>query len=167
VPPMRAARRSPRHEPSQPHARCQPRRRAGAWSAIQRNEGRQRPDLHYARLHPAPVLHRGHPGRLVVLPSVEPRIVFGSIDTGVPNYKRNGGLPTYDVPVAGVPSPGTGATIPVRWASSVPSDPEHAHHSLRGRVRRWICGMSRSDDRGRRPDPRWARAALQWRPIRI
>jgi len=38
---------------------------------------------------------------------VEPRIVFGSIDTGVPNYKRNDGLPNYDVPVAGIPSPGT------------------------------------------------------------
>ncbi|RIQ25081.1 beta-L-arabinofuranosidase domain-containing protein [Jiangella rhizosphaerae] len=38
---------------------------------------------------------------------VEPRIVFGSIDTGVPNVKRNDGLPNYDVPVAGIPSPGT------------------------------------------------------------
>ncbi len=38
---------------------------------------------------------------------VEPHIVFGSIDTGVPNYKRNDGLPNYDVPVEGIPSPGT------------------------------------------------------------
>ncbi|MEV0729617.1 beta-L-arabinofuranosidase domain-containing protein [Polymorphospora sp. NPDC050346] len=38
---------------------------------------------------------------------VEPTIVFGSIDTGVPNYKRNDGLPNYDVPVTGIPSPGT------------------------------------------------------------
>jgi DUF1680 family protein len=38
---------------------------------------------------------------------VEPTIVFGSVDTGVPNRKRNDGLPRYDVPVSGVPSPGT------------------------------------------------------------
>jgi hypothetical protein len=38
---------------------------------------------------------------------VEPEIVFGSIASGVPNYKRNDGLPDYDVPVAGIPSPGT------------------------------------------------------------
>lgn len=38
---------------------------------------------------------------------VEPTIVFGSIDTGIPNRKRNDGLPNYDVPVAGIPSPGT------------------------------------------------------------
>ncbi len=38
---------------------------------------------------------------------VEPQIVFGSVDTGVPNYKRNDGLPDYDVPVTGIPSPGT------------------------------------------------------------
>ncbi|MFC0506498.1 beta-L-arabinofuranosidase domain-containing protein [Micromonospora costi] len=38
---------------------------------------------------------------------VEPTIVFGSIDTGVPNHKRNDGLPHYDVPVTGIPSPGT------------------------------------------------------------
>ncbi|GAB3329012.1 glycoside hydrolase family 127 protein [Micromonospora halotolerans] len=37
---------------------------------------------------------------------VEPTIVFGSIDTGVPNRKRNDRLPNYDVPVAGIPSPG-------------------------------------------------------------
>jgi DUF1680 family protein len=38
---------------------------------------------------------------------VEPEIVFGSLKTGVPNYKRNDGLPNYDVPVAGITSPGT------------------------------------------------------------
>ncbi|RYP13973.1 hypothetical protein DL765_006639 [Monosporascus sp. GIB2] len=38
---------------------------------------------------------------------VEPAVVFGTIDTGVPNRKRNDGLPNYDVPVAGIPSPGT------------------------------------------------------------
>lgn len=38
---------------------------------------------------------------------VEPTIVFGSLDTGVPNRKRNDGLPHYDVPVSGVSSPGT------------------------------------------------------------
>ncbi|PZG13699.1 glycosylase [Micromonospora craterilacus] len=38
---------------------------------------------------------------------VEPTIVFGSIDTGVPNRKRNDGLPNYDVPVTGIVSPGT------------------------------------------------------------
>ncbi|MGN9911340.1 beta-L-arabinofuranosidase domain-containing protein [Phytohabitans sp. LJ34] len=38
---------------------------------------------------------------------VEPAIVFGSIDTGVPNRKRDDGLPRYDVPVTGIPSPGT------------------------------------------------------------
>lgn len=37
---------------------------------------------------------------------VEPEIVFGSIDSGVPNYKRDDGLPHYDVPVQGVTSPG-------------------------------------------------------------
>jgi DUF1680 family protein len=36
----------------------------------------------------------------------EPAIVFGSIDTGVPNRKRNDGLPRYDVPVTGITSPG-------------------------------------------------------------
>ncbi|KAI9151302.1 hypothetical protein HJFPF1_08504 [Paramyrothecium foliicola] len=38
---------------------------------------------------------------------VEPNVVFGSIDTGVPNRKRNDGLPRYDVPVTGIPSPGS------------------------------------------------------------
>jgi len=38
---------------------------------------------------------------------VEPEVVFGSIDTGVANRKRNDGLPRYDVPVANVTSPGT------------------------------------------------------------
>jgi glycosyl hydrolase family 127 (putative beta-L-arabinofuranosidase) len=38
---------------------------------------------------------------------VEPEIVFGSIRSGVPNVKRNDGLPNYDVPVAGIQSPGT------------------------------------------------------------
>ncbi|KAL2872392.1 glycoside hydrolase family 127 protein [Aspergillus lucknowensis] len=38
---------------------------------------------------------------------VEPTVVFGSIDTGVPNRKRDDGLPSYDVPVEGIPSPGT------------------------------------------------------------
>ncbi|MFI7026333.1 beta-L-arabinofuranosidase domain-containing protein [Micromonospora sp. NPDC049900] len=38
---------------------------------------------------------------------VEPTVVFGAIDTGVPNHKRNDGLPAYDVPVTGVSSPGT------------------------------------------------------------
>lgn len=38
---------------------------------------------------------------------VEPTVVFGSIDTGVANRKRNDGLPNYDVPVANITSPGT------------------------------------------------------------
>ncbi|WDZ82750.1 beta-L-arabinofuranosidase domain-containing protein [Micromonospora cathayae] len=38
---------------------------------------------------------------------VEPTVVFGSVDTGVPNRKRDDGLPRYDVPVTGVPTPGT------------------------------------------------------------
>ncbi|WP_428964950.1 beta-L-arabinofuranosidase domain-containing protein [Micromonospora fluostatini] len=38
---------------------------------------------------------------------VEPTVVFGSVDTGVPNRKRDDGLPHYDVPVEGVPSPGS------------------------------------------------------------
>lgn len=37
---------------------------------------------------------------------IEPAIVFGSIDSRVPNRKRNDGLPRYDVPVTGVTSPG-------------------------------------------------------------
>jgi DUF1680 family protein len=37
---------------------------------------------------------------------VEPQIVFGSIDSGVPNRKRDDDLPSYDVPVTGIPSPG-------------------------------------------------------------
>lgn len=37
----------------------------------------------------------------------EPLIVFGTIDTGVPNHKRNDGLPFYDVPVSGITSPGS------------------------------------------------------------
>ena len=37
---------------------------------------------------------------------VEPDVVFGSINTTVPNRKRNDGLPNYDVPVEGVTSPG-------------------------------------------------------------
>ncbi|MGQ5261479.1 beta-L-arabinofuranosidase domain-containing protein [Micromonospora sp. ZYX-F-536] len=38
---------------------------------------------------------------------VEPTVVFGSVDTGVPNRRRNDGLPNYDIPVTGIPSPGT------------------------------------------------------------
>ena len=38
---------------------------------------------------------------------VEPEIVFGSVDSGVPNVKRDDGLPNYNVPVAGITSPGT------------------------------------------------------------
>jgi uncharacterized protein len=38
---------------------------------------------------------------------VEPEIVFGSIQTGVPNYEGNDGLPDYDVSVSGIQSPGT------------------------------------------------------------
>lgn len=38
---------------------------------------------------------------------VEPAVVFGRLDTGVPNRKRNDGLPAYDVPVAGVEAPGS------------------------------------------------------------
>ncbi|MER7892205.1 beta-L-arabinofuranosidase domain-containing protein [Micromonospora sp. NPDC094482] len=37
---------------------------------------------------------------------VEPTVVFGSVDTGVPNRKRDDNLPNYDVPVAGITSPG-------------------------------------------------------------
>ena len=37
----------------------------------------------------------------------EPNVVFGSVDTGVPNRKRNDGLPNYDVPVTNITSPGT------------------------------------------------------------
>lgn len=37
---------------------------------------------------------------------VEPEIVFGSIDSGVPNYKRDDGLPNYNIPVQGIASPG-------------------------------------------------------------
>ncbi|OTB02055.1 hypothetical protein M426DRAFT_206993 [Hypoxylon sp. CI-4A] len=37
----------------------------------------------------------------------EPGVVFGGIDAGVANRKRDDdGLPAYDVPVAGIPSPG-------------------------------------------------------------
>lgn len=38
---------------------------------------------------------------------VEPDVVFGTINTKVPNRKRNDHLPNYDVPVEGVTSPGT------------------------------------------------------------
>ncbi|KAI0100927.1 hypothetical protein GGR51DRAFT_531419 [Nemania sp. FL0031] len=38
---------------------------------------------------------------------IEPAVVFGTIDAGVPNRKRNDALPNYDVPVTGVTSPGT------------------------------------------------------------
>ncbi|KAI0906577.1 DUF1680-domain-containing protein [Ustulina deusta] len=38
---------------------------------------------------------------------LEPTVVFGAIDTNVPNRKRNEGLPMYDVPVSGIASPGT------------------------------------------------------------
>ncbi|TPX19105.1 uncharacterized protein E0L32_011178 [Thyridium curvatum] len=38
---------------------------------------------------------------------VEPAVVFGSIDTGVANRKRNDRLPEYDVPVTGIESPGS------------------------------------------------------------
>ncbi|KAF1951113.1 DUF1680-domain-containing protein [Byssothecium circinans] len=37
----------------------------------------------------------------------EPKVVFGKIDTGVPNRKRNDKLPNYDVPVSGIVSPGS------------------------------------------------------------
>ncbi|MDA0179467.1 glycoside hydrolase family 127 protein [Solirubrobacter phytolaccae] len=36
----------------------------------------------------------------------EPEIVFGAVRTGVPNVKRDDDLPSYDVPVTGVVSPG-------------------------------------------------------------
>jgi len=36
----------------------------------------------------------------------EPAVVFGSVDTGVANLKRDDSLPLYDVPVADVASPG-------------------------------------------------------------
>jgi hypothetical protein len=45
-------------------------------------------------------------GRLFGTYRVEPQIVFGSIDSGVPNRKRDDGLPDYDVPVEGILSPG-------------------------------------------------------------
>jgi hypothetical protein len=38
---------------------------------------------------------------------IEPDIVFGSINTGVSNAKRNDHLPDYDVPVTGITSPGS------------------------------------------------------------
>lgn len=38
---------------------------------------------------------------------VEPEVVFGSIDTGVANNKRNDTLPLYDIPVEGIQSPGS------------------------------------------------------------
>ncbi|KAI0876475.1 hypothetical protein GGS24DRAFT_227710 [Hypoxylon argillaceum] len=38
---------------------------------------------------------------------VEPNVVFGAIDAGVANRKRNDALPSYDVPVTGVSVPGT------------------------------------------------------------
>ncbi|MGJ7440644.1 beta-L-arabinofuranosidase domain-containing protein [Aquipuribacter sp. MA13-6] len=38
---------------------------------------------------------------------VEPRVVFGAVDTGVPNRRRDDGLPDYDVPVTGVELPGS------------------------------------------------------------
>lgn len=38
---------------------------------------------------------------------VEPTVVFGTIDTGVSNRKRNDGLPRYDVPVANISTLGT------------------------------------------------------------
>ncbi|KAI1312935.1 hypothetical protein F5Y03DRAFT_204718 [Xylaria venustula] len=38
---------------------------------------------------------------------IEPTVVFGTIDTNVPNRKRNDGLPNYDVAVSGITSPGT------------------------------------------------------------
>ena len=37
---------------------------------------------------------------------VEPQIVFGSIDSGVPNRRRDDDLPNYDIPVQGIASPG-------------------------------------------------------------
>ncbi|KAK9419699.1 putative secreted protein [Seiridium unicorne] len=38
---------------------------------------------------------------------VEPAVVFGTLDTGVANRKRDDSLPLYDVPVEGITSPGT------------------------------------------------------------
>jgi DUF1680 family protein len=38
---------------------------------------------------------------------LEPNVVFGNIDTNVPNHKRNDGLPRYDVPIANITLPGT------------------------------------------------------------
>lgn len=51
---------------------------------------------------------------------VEPEVVFGSVDTGVANRKRNDGLPNYDVPVSGIASPGSdGPTfLDVVWDSA-------------------------------------------------
>jgi DUF1680 family protein len=48
---------------------------------------------------------------------VEPTVVFGTIDTGVSNRKRNDRLPRYDVPVANISTPGRdGSTfLDVLW----------------------------------------------------
>ncbi len=60
--------------------------------------------------------------------------MFGSIATGVPNRKRDDGLPDYDVPVEGIPSPGTdGLTfLDVVWDEA----PFHAHGDFVETVRR-------------------------------
>lgn len=51
---------------------------------------------------------------------VEHSVVFGALDTLVPNRKRDDGLPRYDVPVQGITSPGTdGPTfLDVVWDSA-------------------------------------------------
>jgi uncharacterized protein len=65
---------------------------------------------------------------------VEPEIVFGSVDSGVPNVKRNDGLPNYNIPVAGITSPGTdGLTfLDVLWDQA----PFSTHGQFVSKVRR-------------------------------
>jgi DUF1680 family protein len=73
---------------------------------------------------------------------VEPEIVFGAIATGVPNRKRNDGLPSYDVPVEGIASPGTdGLTfLDVVWDEA----PFQTHHAFVSTVERTARAFARA-----------------------
>ncbi|MEU4766317.1 beta-L-arabinofuranosidase domain-containing protein [Actinosynnema sp. NPDC023794] len=74
---------------------------------------------------------------------VEPTIVFGSLDTGVPNRKRDDGLPRYDVPSTASPRPATTArpswtcsgTRPLRQPRAVRRRRHRSRQRLRHRRR--------------------------------
>ena len=71
---------------------------------------------------------------------VEPTVVFASHDTGVPNRKRNDGLPNYDVPVTNVTSPGNdGPTfLDVLWDGAPFESHDKFVKTVENLVKEWV-----------------------------